>query len=73
MSTAGIAAVLPFVLRWERGLVDDPEDPGGRTNQGITQRVYDAWRRRQGLPAQDVESIADAEVKASGRSGCSVH
>ena len=44
--------------------MDEPEDPGGRTNQGITQRVYDAWRRRQGLPAQDVESIADAEVKA---------
>jgi lysozyme family protein len=64
MSTAGIAAALPFVLRWEGGLVDDPEDPGGRTNQGITQRVYDGWRRRQGLPAQDVESIADAEVKA---------
>lgn len=64
MSTAGIAAALPFVLRWEGGLVDDPEDPGGRTNQAITQRVHDGWRRRQGLPAQDVESIADAEVEA---------
>lgn len=64
MSTARLAAALPFVLRWEGGFVDDPDDPGGRTNQGITQAVYDGWRRRQGLPAQGVEIIADAEVQA---------
>lgn len=64
MSTAGIAAALPFILRWEGGFVDDPADPGGRTNKGITQKVYDGWRRRQGLATQDVKSIADAEVRA---------
>jgi lysozyme family protein len=55
---------LPFVLRWEGGLVDDPADPGGRTNKGITQRVYDAWRDRQGLDLQDVALIAIDEVEA---------
>ena len=55
---------LLFVLRWEGGFVDHPDDPGGRTNRGVTQKVYDGWRARQGLSAQDVKLIADAEVHA---------
>jgi lysozyme family protein len=31
---------LPFVLTREGGLVDDPADPGGLTNLGISQRAY---------------------------------
>jgi len=31
----------PFILRWEDGFVDHPAGPGGRTNNGITQRLYD--------------------------------
>lgn len=53
---------LPFVLRWEGGYVNDPDDPGGATNKGITQRVYDEWRQRQGQQPQDVRRIDDAEV-----------
>jgi len=34
---------LPFILAREGGRVDDPADPGGRTNFGITQRTWDAW------------------------------
>lgn len=64
MTNTALGAALPFVLRWEGGFVDDPDDPGGRTNQGITQKAYDGWRRRQGLAAQDVKLIADAEVQA---------
>jgi lysozyme family protein len=64
MTSAGFAASLPFVLRWEGGFVDHPADPGGRTNKGVTQRVYDGWRRRQGLPQRDVKQIEDAEVHA---------
>ena len=41
-----------------------PKDPGGRTNQGVTQRTYDAWRRSQGLPTRDVYLMADAERDA---------
>jgi lysozyme family protein len=69
MSTAGFAASLPFVLRWEGGLVDHPADPGGRTNKGVTQRVYDQWRARQGLPARDVKHLEDAELHAIYEAG----
>jgi lysozyme family protein len=55
---------LPFILRWEGGFVDDPADHGGRTNRGVTQNVYHAWRADQGLPQQDVQQINDQEVAA---------
>lgn len=64
MPTAAFDAALPFVLRWEGGYVDHPADPGGRTNKGVTQRVYDAWRARGGLATQHVRLITDAEVNA---------
>jgi lysozyme family protein len=55
---------LPFILRWEGGFVDDPDDPGGRTNKGVTQKTYSAWRSRRGLPAADVKNITNEEVQA---------
>jgi lysozyme family protein len=63
MPTPGFIASLPFVLRWEGGFVDHPADPGGRTNKGVTQRTYDQWRVRQGLPRRDVRFIEDDEVE----------
>jgi lysozyme family protein len=27
---------LRFTLQWEGGYVDDPRDPGGATNKGVT-------------------------------------
>lgn len=63
MASAGFIASLPFVLRWEGGFVDHPKDPGGRTNKGVTQKVYDAWRRRQGLPVRDVKRLEDTELQ----------
>jgi glycosyl hydrolase family 108 len=35
---------LPWILKAEGGLVDDPQDPGGRTNLGVTQKTLDTWR-----------------------------
>lgn len=59
------AANWPFCLRKilaaEGGKVDDPQDPGGRTNKGITQRVYDAWRRADGVKPRDVYLMTDNE------------
>lgn len=55
---------MTFVARWEGGKVDNPNDPGGRTNKGVTQRVYDLWRERQGLAKRDVFEIEDAEAHA---------
>jgi len=45
MPSSAFETALPFVLRWEGGFVDHPADPGGRTNRGVTQRTYDAWRQ----------------------------
>lgn len=54
---------LPFVLRWEGGYVNHPADPGGATNKGVTQKVYDGWRLRNGLPAQDVRDLSEPELQ----------
>lgn len=55
---------VPEIRTFEGGNVDDPDDPGGRTGQGITQKVYNAWRRNQKLPPADVFKITPAEWSA---------
>lgn len=50
--------------KYEGGRVDNPKDPGGRTNRGVTQRVYNAWRRRKNMPVQDVWLISEDERHA---------
>lgn len=55
---------LAHILVHEGGKVDHPKDPGGRTNKGVTQRVYNAWRTKSHLPIRDVYLIDDAEVEA---------
>lgn len=69
MSSGAFAHCLPFVLRWEGGFVDHPSDPGGRTNKGVTQVVYDRWRQRQGLSPKDVKLIDPVEVDAIYQTG----
>ena len=69
MPMTAFEAALPFVLRWEGGFVDHPTDPGGRTNSGVTQDVYDDWRRRHGLLRADVREIEETEVHAIYESG----
>jgi lysozyme family protein len=34
---------LPIILRAEGGFVNDPQDPGGMTNLGVTKAVWDHW------------------------------
>lgn len=36
-------AALKELLKHEGGYVNHPADPGGRTNLGVTQRVWEAW------------------------------
>jgi lysozyme family protein len=56
------AASLAAVLKEEGGYANHPKDPGGATNFGITQRVYDAWRNNNGKPPRSVKMIEKAEV-----------
>ena len=55
---------LAFVLQWEGGFVNNPNDPGGATNKGVTQRTYDGWRVRRAQTKRDVRAITEAEVRA---------
>jgi lysozyme family protein len=43
MSAATWPTALAAVLKHEGGYVNHPADPGGRTNLGVTQRVWEAW------------------------------
>lgn len=49
------------ILVYEGGKVDNPKDPGGRTNQGVTQETYNAYRLNKNLQIQDVYSMSDVE------------
>lgn len=60
---SGFAQALPFVLEMEGGYVDDPDDRGGATNNGITQATYDRWRDSNGQDRQSVRDISDGEVE----------
>ena len=62
METSAFNDALAFVLQWEGGFVDDPDDPGGRTNKGITQKTYNRWRQKHGLEQSDVLYIDPKEV-----------
>ena len=55
---------LAVTLLYEGGRADHPSDPGGRTNLGVTQAVYDSWRKRRGKPLQSVFYIDRAEADA---------
>jgi lysozyme family protein len=69
MTAANYKKCLAHVLLFEGGKVDHPRDPGGRTNQGVIQRVYDGWRARNGLSKQDVFLMRQEERDAIYREG----
>lgn len=54
---------LKFTLQWEGGYVNNPNDSGGATNKGITQRVYDEYLINKGLPPFSVRNILQKEVE----------
>lgn len=49
-------ACLAIVLKHEGGYVNHPRDPGGRTNLGVTQRVWEAWIGRNATE-QDMRAL----------------
>lgn len=54
---------LKFVLKWEGGYVNNPNDKGGATNKGITQTTYNQWLKSNGFTAKDVKKITNSEVE----------
>lgn len=57
-----LETALGRVLSHEGGYVNHPKDPGGATNRGVTQRVYDAYRKRHGEAPRSVRAITPDEV-----------
>lgn len=54
---------LQFVLKWEGGYSNNPNDLGGATNKGVTQNTYNAYLHSKNKPTKDVKNISDYEVK----------
>lgn len=56
--------LIPFILRWEGGFVNDPDDLGGATNKGITIGSFITYRQKNGLKrptVEDLRNISDLE------------
>lgn len=63
MTVATYKPALALMLAHEGGYSNHPKDPGGATNRGVTQRVYDGYRRLKGLSLRSVRHIEDGEVQ----------
>lgn len=61
---ASFARSLKATLAWEGGYANHPKDPGGATMKGVTQRVYDAWRKGKGQKPRSVKQLEQAELEA---------
>ena len=58
------AECLAFTLKQEGGYVDDPYDPGGATNMGITLATLRQWDHDPALGAPDVEDMSEKTAAA---------
>lgn len=54
---------LTFVLRIEGGYSDRAADRGGPTCFGVTQKAFDAYRLRRGLPLESVQFMEQPECR----------
>lgn len=58
---AAFQACVRFVLKNEGGFVDNPNDPGGATNMGITMGTLRAWRGEP-VTVDDVRDLSQDEA-----------
>lgn len=63
IGSGAFSRALGIVLESEGGFVDHPKDPGGATNMGVTQRIYDDYRKRQGVPKRSVKDLEQRELE----------
>ena len=64
---ADVNVLLPFILKWEGGFVNDPADAGGATNKGVT---IGTWRQvgydKDGdgdIDVQDLKLLSNNDVR----------
>lgn len=62
MAAGNFGKSLAKVLVHEGGYVNDPVDPGGATNKGVTQAVYNSWRKSHGQESQSVRNLSVDEI-----------
>ena len=55
--------VLNWILRAEGGYVNNPKDPGGRTNKGITQGVLNNCHAAGLVAVSDVKDLTNEDVR----------
>ena len=53
---------LEYLVKSEGGYVDNPKDPGGRTNLGVTQKVWESWVGRESNE-KEMRSLTKANVE----------
>lgn len=63
MVNKGLDEALDLLLEEEGGWSNHPADKGGATMYGITQAVYDGWRKDKGRLKQSVKKIAKSEAR----------
>ena len=61
---ADVTKLIPHILKFEGGFVNDPDDLGGATCKGVTYKTYKLYKRRKGLPeptVEDLKNLSDEE------------
>lgn len=60
---ADVTKLVPHILKFEGGFVNDPDDLGGETCKGVTYKIYKLYKRRKGLPEPTVEDLKNLSDK----------
>ena len=50
---ARVELLVPHIVKWEGGLVNDPDDLGGLTNKGVCYKTYKLYCTRKGKAATE--------------------
>lgn len=53
----------PFILKWEGGFVNDPNDSGGATNKGVTLATFRKYKGAS-VTVDDLKAITDEDWDA---------
>lgn len=54
---ADVKKLVPFILKWEGGFVNDPDDLGGATNKGITIATYEHYCKKKDYPKPTIDRL----------------